>query len=428
MVESVGAFRPAGTIPPGTSDDIKVGGPKANVPKGVGGDGGDAPPVSSGPSGPGIGAPNPAPPKPGTSDPSSVASTLSQFASNAPSIQQIAQIIQDANLRAREAARIDRQASRDAEQQALHSAADKIRDEANFNLGAAIATSALAIAGAAMTIGGALKAQSIRSEAISEAEPLKTELASLWASAEAASSETVEEPPPGATGTAGSQSRAVTELETELEEKASPPPPPRETDDMFMDRLDAMIQDDPAQGADAAEPLDLSNVDLPDIDDAPRTGTANTPPPRAGAKLSEDEPEWDDEPPAPPESGASQPAESSEPAAALRAAASKRLDQLAADIKSDAEGRATTVDKVWTGRGVVVTEMGKIAGAGLQRAGAEKAAEKAEQEAKASAARTKAEDQTDFIHAYTDNIRAIQEKLSAIQQAEADTMRTILRA
>ena len=143
---------------------------------------------------------------------------------------------------------------------------------------------------------------------------------------------------------------------------------------------------------------------------------------------AEDEPEWDDEPPAPPESGASQPTESSEPAAALRAAASKRLDQLAADIKSDAEGRATTVDKVWTGRGVVVTEMGKIAGAGLQRAGAEKAAEKAEQEAKASAARTKAEDQTDFIHAYTDNIRAIQEKLSAIQQAEADTMRTILRA
>ena len=175
MVESVGAFRPAGTIPPGTSDDTKVGGPKANVPKGVGGDGGDAPPVSSEPGGPGIGAPNPAPPKPGTSDPSSVASTLSQFASNAPSIQQIAQIIQDANLRAREAARLDRQASRDAEQQALHSAADKIRDEANFNLGAAIATSALAIAGAAMTIGGALKAQSIRSEAISEAEPLKTE-------------------------------------------------------------------------------------------------------------------------------------------------------------------------------------------------------------------------------------------------------------
>jgi hypothetical protein len=104
-----------------------------------------------------------------------------------------------------------------------------------------------------------------------------------------------------------------------------------------------------------------------------------------------------------------------------------RLDTKAARDLKTAEVEASNIDRKFTTAAQVTTETGKIVGAALQRVGAEKDAERMEIQAAASVARTKAEDQSDFMRAYADNVRAVLEKLSAIQQAEADTNRSIIR-
>jgi hypothetical protein len=76
----------------------------------------------------------------------------------------------------------------------------------------------------------------------------------------------------------------------------------------------------------------------------------------------------------------------------------------------------------------LLTEGGKLTG-GIVNIGASGAeARKAEEQAESTKFRSMAEDETDFIRAYADNVRAVQEKLAALQQAEADTNRQIVRA
>jgi hypothetical protein len=95
---------------------------------------------------------------------------------------------------------------------------------------------------------------------------------------------------------------------------------------------------------------------------------------------------------------------------------------------SEAEPKARYQADMGTARGQIATETGKIGGALLNIGTAEAEAEKAEQLAESAKMRTRAEDETDFIRAYADNVRAVQEKLAALQQAEADTNRQIVRA
>jgi hypothetical protein len=73
------------------------------------------------------------------------------------------------------------------------------------------------------------------------------------------------------------------------------------------------------------------------------------------------------------------------------------------------------------------TAIGQMGGATLNLFASEQEAEKAESQADSEKARTAADDQTDFIKAYEENMRKVLDVLQAVQQAEADTNRTIAR-
>lgn len=79
-------------------------------------------------------------------------------------------------------------------------------------------------------------------------------------------------------------------------------------------------------------------------------------------------------------------------------------------------------------KGKMVEDLGKIAGSGFKMGGDYAAADQAAQKAKASSASSKADDDTDFIHAYVENIKSIQDKLAAMQQADNESMRQIINA
>jgi hypothetical protein len=536
---------------------------------------------------PGPDVPDPAapPPLPAPRDtgptPDSLPFTLQGMAAAAVSVQEIARLIVDANLAARDTARLDRQQARDAEMQANLDAADKIRDMANFNLGAAIASSSLAIAGAAMTIKGAMKAQSARAEASVKTTPMLEEAKSLREGAKslgtdakllagtdktaAAKAETgatrVQTAPqpeldapdagrpraPGITGRTAAADNAAARAEAaaarprapgvtarpaaadtalaRAEASASQPPPgslPRSTpmardtspviDDIEvpvgMDAAgrqvapppaaivakDGIVQeavmidiDGPNPGA--AVPLKPSvpmKPDTPaviaDIEMPPEGMTAApkmmpTMKPDVQGTIAEVDPSTQAPPVALKPMAPMKPdtptviADIELPAAELTAAPkvvvlppgaraagaadavpegtpqgigqdasrinlrgeartmrgdARRLEQEAHRISTTAEANALQIDKNWTNAGIVTTEVGKMTAAGLQRGAAEKDAEKAELQAKAALHRTRAEDEGDFIRAYTDNIRNVTDKLSAIQQSEAETMRSII--
>jgi hypothetical protein len=71
--------------------------------------------------------------------------------------------------------------------------------------------------------------------------------------------------------------------------------------------------------------------------------------------------------------------------------------------------------------------LGGIVGAVLNYQAGQAEAKKAELQAESTKMRTRAEDETDFIRAYQENCSAVREKLAALQQAEADTNRQIVR-
>ena len=129
--------------------------------------------------------------------------------------------------------------------------------------------------------------------------------------------------------------------------------------------------------------------------------------------------------------GPDAPTDTPKPVDPIKAAINEKqadlLDAKAARISSSAEAQAVKIDRFYMAAAQSTTETGKIIGAALTRAGAEEDAERMEIQAEATVARTQGEDQTDFIRAYADNVRAVLDKLSAIQQAEADTNRAIIR-
>ena len=57
----------------------------------------------------------------------------------------------------------------------------------------------------------------------------------------------------------------------------------------------------------------------------------------------------------------------------------------------------------------------------------EKEMDAATAQAEASAGQSAAQDDQEFVKAYAENIKAVQDKLAAIQQAQVDTMRSITR-
>jgi hypothetical protein len=91
------------------------------------------------------------------------------------------------------------------------------------------------------------------------------------------------------------------------------------------------------------------------------------------------------------------------------------------------EMKASSHIQIGQAWGQLLSSSGQIAGAGLNLGTAFTEAKKAEQQAESTKMRSRAEDETDFIRAYQENVRAVQEKLAALQQAEADTSRQILR-
>lgn len=263
---------------------------------------------------------------------------LRSLSASPVNIQQIAQVMQEANLRERDSARLDRQAARDADVAAQHQAADKIRDAANFNFAATIATSAMSVLGAVASTVGAVKAINIRADASAEAEALTNNASSL--------------------------------------------------------RLDAL--------EDTADATTMRT-------DAAKLGTPGDPMTvRQQAELN-------------------QAAATMDRSAVLKNLEAQQLETSAQKITLAGDVAAKKLDTYSQLGGTAVTEAGKATGAALQRVAAERDAERSELQAKSTVARNQADDQSDFIRAYSDNIRAVLDKLSAIQQAEADTNRTILR-
>ena len=72
--------------------------------------------------------------------------------------------------------------------------------------------------------------------------------------------------------------------------------------------------------------------------------------------------------------------------------------------------------------------VGQMGGSGLTLAAADQEEDKARAQAESEKQRTAAEDQSDFVKAYEENMRKVLDVLQAVQQAEADTNRTIARA
>lgn len=91
--------------------------------------------------------------------PGNLLSQLGIAAGSAFDIAAIAKIIIEQNQEARESARLDRAAARDAQMAQQQEAADKIRSQAAFALAAGIISGSLAIAGSALSFVGAVKAQ-----------------------------------------------------------------------------------------------------------------------------------------------------------------------------------------------------------------------------------------------------------------------------
>ncbi|CCB66719.1 hypothetical protein [Hyphomicrobium sp. MC1] len=105
--------------------------------------------------------------------------SLGQFETSAVNVMAIAKVMQDANIQTRESARLDRAAARDADVSAQKAAADKAREMGSFTFGAAIATSTAAIAGAAISVVGAVKSSNVRTESIEKADSLNSKAQGL---------------------------------------------------------------------------------------------------------------------------------------------------------------------------------------------------------------------------------------------------------
>jgi hypothetical protein len=245
---------------------------------------------------------------------SGIGPRLGDFGTSAVGIQQIAQVVQEQNLQARETARQDRQAARDADIAAQQKVADEIRNAAVFALVSTVVSSGMAIAGGAVQMRGAVKAVQLQRAAM------------------------------------------------------APPPDPAKT-----------------------------------------TNTASMTSTKSGAKAIELDDFASRKPKTPPKD-----------VATLDAERDQRLKLAEPEIRAAA-------DKGMAGN-TLLTEGGKLTG-GIVNIGASGAeARKAEEQAESTKFRSMAEDETDFIRAYADNVRAVQEKLAALQQAEADTNRQIVRA
>jgi len=290
------------------------------------------------------------------------------------SVAAIAKIIQESNLQARESARLDRQQARDTDVSKQLKAADKTRDMANFNLAATAVTSAISMVGSVVSIVGAVKADAVRSPVAKQSGQLNLE-------ADTIRNNTAKSAGGGAdtqvkSAHSAAQNSAGQEVKSDLA---------RPSVDVEIEMADMKADKSVAQAAPRPDDVDV-NV---------------------------------------PSSGGSQPNDATKLQMAEKQA--DLLDAKAARDLKNAEVEAANIDRNFTTAAQVTTETGKIIGAALQRVGAEKDAERMEIQAEASVARTRAEDQTDFMRAYADNVRAVLEKLSAIQQAEADTNRSIIR-
>jgi sugar (pentulose or hexulose) kinase len=97
------------------------------------------------------------------------------------------------------------------------------------------------------------------------------------------------------------------------------------------------------------------------------------------------------------------------------------------EVKEIGQKSADAILQRGQGLSQTLSSTGQILGAAMTCATAWTEAKKADQQAESTKMRTRAEDETDFIRAYQENVRAVQEKLAALQQAEADTNRQIVR-
>ncbi|MBL6080045.1 hypothetical protein JMJ56_18650 [Belnapia sp. T18] len=278
-------------------------------------------------------------------------SALDGLQANAGSIEEIAALLQKANLEARDAARQDRATQRAMAASADQKAADDIRSEAGFELAATCVSSAISIMGALAGLKGGMDAAAIREDVPEELQP--------------------EEMPP------------------ELEEE-------------------------PAVGESRpAVESDEGGFEMKEMD-SKRVGKAASSRTEEGASAAHDEaPEGDQ-------------GKAEKLAAWKEKEATKALQREQWKAKQEPLAKAREMRAHYVSD--ILTESGKIAGGALKMEGAQYAADKAAQQSAAGSARSKADDNTDFIHAYTDNVKSIQDKIAAMQQADAESKRQILSA
>jgi hypothetical protein len=103
----------------------------------------------------------------------------------------------------------------------------------------------------------------------------------------------------------------------------------------------------------------------------------------------------------------------------------------ATDLRADAakfSNQAQGLTQKGAASQQIGSAVGQMGGASLNFLAAEQEEDKARAQAESEKQRTAAEDQTDFIRAYEENMRKVLDVLQAVQQAEADTNRTIARA
>lgn len=290
---------------------------------------------------------------------------LSSFSAGATSIQQIAQLVMDQSLVSRAAARQDRQIARDADMQAQQAAADKVRDQAAFAFAASVVTSAISIAGAGMSMYGAAKAQMAQSQT-------------------SAAKATTESAAPKAQSSLTKGGLSDTEIEMTSMKSATSAASAAKT-------APAAAAKPTAESLTAEAEASLANART-----NPNSSAAANERLNARVKLS-------------------------------KAEDARRSTDLEDSKSRSTQDQCRRLADTWAARGQITTEVGKMAGAGLNFGAGRMEADKLEEQAKSSKARTAADDQTDFIRSYADNISAVLQKFAAIQEAQADTNRSIIR-